>query len=74
MKMGCGIVSNVRSQPPFERREEILDMLEEKGFKTENIVDYLCRRRWFFLKEREAYSSIERMKSIRFLLALMRNY
>jgi hypothetical protein len=22
-----------------------------KGFKTENIVDYLCRRRWFFLKE-----------------------
>jgi hypothetical protein len=23
-----------------ERREEILDMLEEKGFKTENIVDY----------------------------------
>jgi hypothetical protein len=20
-----------------------------KGFKTENIVDYLCRGRWFFL-------------------------
>jgi hypothetical protein len=39
MKMGCGIVSNVRSQPPFERRGNF-DMLEEKGFKTENIVDY----------------------------------
>jgi hypothetical protein len=36
-----------------ERREEILDMLEEKGFKTENIVLYLCRRRWFSWKERE---------------------
>jgi hypothetical protein len=23
-----------------ERREEILDMLEDKGFKIENIVDY----------------------------------
>jgi hypothetical protein len=35
-------------------------MLEEKGFKTENIVDYSAKRRWFSWKEREAYSSIER--------------
>jgi hypothetical protein len=37
MKMGCGIVSNVRSQPPFGRREEILDMLEEKGLKQKTL-------------------------------------
>jgi hypothetical protein len=24
--------------------------VREKGFKTENIVDYLCRGRWFFLE------------------------
>jgi hypothetical protein len=34
----------------------ILDMLEEKGFKTENIVDYTSAEEdGFFWKEREAY-------------------
>jgi hypothetical protein len=36
--------------------EEILDMLEEKGFKTENIVDYTSAEEDGFLKELEAYS------------------
>jgi hypothetical protein len=64
MKMGMGIVSNVRSNP-FRASGGNFGYVRGKGFKTENIVDYTCRRRWFFSwKEREAYSSIERMKSI----------
>jgi site-specific recombinase XerC len=41
--------------------QAILDMLEEKGLKQKTLGLYLCRR-WFSWKEREAYSSIERMK------------
>jgi hypothetical protein len=58
MKMGCGIVSNVRSQSSFERRGNF-GYVRGKGFKTENIVDYTSAGRWFFWKELEAYSSIE---------------
>jgi hypothetical protein len=44
-----------------------------RGFKTENIVDYTSAEDGFSWKEREAYSSIERMKSIlRFVSSLMR--
>jgi hypothetical protein len=47
-----------------ERREEILDMLEDKGFKMENIVDYTSAEEDGFLGRNRAYSLIEQMKSI----------
>jgi hypothetical protein len=37
MKMGCGIVSNVRSQPPFGASGGNFDMLEEKGLKQKTL-------------------------------------
>jgi hypothetical protein len=45
-----------------ERREEILDMLEDKGFKMENIVDYTSAEEDGFLGRNQAYSLIEQMR------------
>jgi hypothetical protein len=73
MKMGCGIVSNVRNNRRSERRRKF-GYVRGKRFKTENIVDYTSAEEDGFLEGTEAYSSIERMKSIlRFVSALMRN-
>jgi hypothetical protein len=47
-----------------ERRENF-GYVRKKGFKTENIVDYTSAEEDGFLgRNREAYSSIERMKNI----------
>jgi hypothetical protein len=50
MKMEMWHYPNVCRESPSERREEILDMLEEKGFKTENIVDYTLQKKMVFLE------------------------
>jgi hypothetical protein len=47
-----------------ERREEILDMLEDKGFKIENIVDYTLQKKMVFLEGTEAYPDRANEKSI----------
>jgi hypothetical protein len=62
MKMGmrhCMFTFNRRS----ERREEILDR-GKKGLKQKTLWIIPLQKRWFSWKEREAYSSIERMKNI----------
>jgi hypothetical protein len=60
---------NVRINP-FER-QEILDMLEGKGFKTENIVDYTSAEEWFSWKEGSLLEQNE--KSILRFVSSMRN-
>ena len=57
---------NVAIYPMFaenrrrERREDILDLLEEKGFQIENVYDYtLQRQKDYFLKVQGLWYSIE---------------
>jgi hypothetical protein len=62
------------SQPIAVTSEEILDMLEEKGFKTENIVDYTLQKKMVFFEGTEVYLDRANEKHIALcLLALMKN-